>query len=69
MNALILKRLVDECTSVKTDYELGVDSSVEVFNKEQFAELIVKECAHIVWLNSPENNKVHEIIKNHFGIE
>jgi hypothetical protein len=36
---------------------------------ERFAELIVRECAHIAWLNSTEDNVSHTVIKQHFGVE
>jgi hypothetical protein len=36
---------------------------------EKFAELIVRECAHIAWLNSTEDNISHTVIKQHFGVE
>ena len=36
---------------------------------EKFAELIVKECAHIAWLNSTQDNISHIKIKDHFGVE
>jgi hypothetical protein len=44
----------------------------ELYTKEQFekfAELIVRECAHIAWLNSTEDNISHTVIKQHFGVE
>lgn len=36
---------------------------------EKFAELIVKECAHIAWLNSTEDNVSHTKIKENFGVK
>jgi hypothetical protein len=36
---------------------------------EKFAELIVKECAHIAWANSTGYNISHTKIKEHFGVE
>jgi hypothetical protein len=36
---------------------------------EKFAELIVKECSHIAWLNSTQFNDSHTKIKEHFGVE
>jgi hypothetical protein len=36
---------------------------------QKFAELIVRECAHITWLNSTEDNTAHTKIKEHFGVE
>ncbi len=48
-------------------YDKQNDSSF--FNKGKFAELIIKECAHIAWLNSTEDNISHTKIKEHFGVE
>jgi len=38
---------------------------------EKFAELIVKECAHITEVNQAENMgwNIGEILKEHFGVE
>jgi hypothetical protein len=36
---------------------------------EKFAEMIVKECAHIAWLYSTEDNISHTKIREHFGVE
>ena len=38
---------------------------------KKFAELIVKECAHIAEVNQAENMgwNIGEIIKEHFGVE
>lgn len=36
---------------------------------QKFAELIVKECAHIAWLNSTKDNVSHIVIRQHFGVE
>jgi len=60
--------------------ELAEQASLELFNDtaqhrllkgfaEKFAELIVRECAHIAWLNSTEDNISHTVIKQHFGVE
>jgi len=44
-------------------------------NPEKFAELIVKECADVAWMNTPETEELeysHLIsnkIKQHFGVE
>jgi hypothetical protein len=35
---------------------------------EKFAESIVRECAHIAWLNSTQDNISHIKIKEHFGV-
>lgn len=44
-------------------------NSLEETYLKKFAELIVRECAHIAWLNSTEDNISHTIIKQHFGVE
>lgn len=40
----------------------------KAFDLEQFAESIIKECAHIAWLNSTYDNQAHSAIKQHFGV-
>ena len=36
---------------------------------EKFAELIVKECAHVALMSNGNNLHVCELIKKHFGVE
>ena len=36
---------------------------------EKFAESIVRECAHIAWLYTTQDNISHTKIKQHFGVE
>jgi hypothetical protein len=62
----IIKELIDRCT---THYNGGLGTEIEVFDKEKFAELIVKECAHIAWANSTGYNISHTKIKEHFGVK
>jgi dephospho-CoA kinase len=45
------------------------DPDAGELNAEKFAELIVRECAHIAWLNSTQDNISHTKIKQHFGVE
>ena len=46
-----------------------------IFSKEKFAELIVRECANIVWdeaektSNSDVNDAGYKIIEHFFGVE
>jgi hypothetical protein len=40
-----------------------------VVKAKKFAELIVRECAHIAWANSTGYNISHTKIKEHFGVE
>ena len=65
-----IDNLIEECTSTYTsyDFERGA-SEVEYFDKEKFAELIVKECADIS--NQAEKQCQHpgtQILK-HLGVE
>ena len=43
------------------------------FDREQFAELIVRECAEIVeetrWMVPPSQEQIARSIKEHFGVE
>jgi hypothetical protein len=43
------------------------------FDREQFAELIVRECAGIVketrWMVPPSQEQIARSIKEHFGVE
>jgi len=36
---------------------------------EYFAELIVRECAHVALMSNGNNLHVCELIKQHFGVE
>ena len=50
---------------VVTDY---IDGTKPIFNKEKFAELIVRECAY-VGDKYRSGTDVGNIIKQHFGVE
>ena len=74
-----IDELIEECTSVNDDlvYD-GRDSymkTTEYFDKEKFAEMIVKECAKFLAENSGydnSNNAWHpepEDLLKHFGVE
>ena len=45
----------------------GYIEQVEYFDKEKFAELIVRECAEIA--DKAEPYKASDLIKQHFGVE
>ena len=65
-----IRELINEATSFKEgDTEGKYD--IEVFDKEKFAELIVKECAGIVKFTPTgvSHARIIEIIKEHFGVE
>lgn len=64
-----IKELIAECETTYVDW-LG-RKHVE-FDKEKFAELIVRECRVIVSENFHEcstASKMDRIIKEHFGVE
>ena len=59
-----IKELARQCTY---EYSIGIDSPVAGFDKEKFAELIVREC-----LDIGANHKAYALmgeIMEHFGIE
>jgi len=61
-----IEALITQCTETKFTEDRA---EFRRFNKERFAELIIKECAHRARLNSTEDNVSHEKIKQHFGIK
>ena len=63
-----IQKLIKQCT---TYYNGGLGTEIEVFDKEKFAELIVKKCAGIAADCQAENMNwdIAEIIKEHFGVE
>ena len=75
MNKELLGKMIAQATTIEEHYPAGCNGHPEhwcYFNKEKFAELIVKECAKVA--SHAENNDtefrcMHEIITNHFGVE
>ena len=66
-----IDNLIAECTSIYTDYNFEHGSStVEYFDKEKFAELIVRECIDNVktW-EKDSRNHISYLLKNHYGVE
>lgn len=69
-----IEKLAEQATSTQgpTPYN---PLTFEVFDKEKFAELIVKECMEQVWYTREDgiNGNVSEVIKErmklHFGVE
>ncbi len=51
--------------------DTGITHQREFFNKEKFAELIVKECAgvELYWLSEQDRKAVAEKIQEHFGVK
>jgi hypothetical protein len=69
-----IDNLIAECTSIYTDYNFEHGSStVEYFDKEKFAELIVQECVNISLKSSHRYDDMGALIagdiKEHFGVE
>jgi hypothetical protein len=61
-----IRELIDQCTS----YSDGSTwTSREEFDKEKFAELIVKECADIATNRYQRLMDGGKAIKQHFGVE
>lgn len=72
-----IQELANECT----DWVYGLDTSIEVFDKERFAELIVWECYAVAKSNLIRPGVEHDLtyndgvtncaimIKQHFGVE
>ena len=70
-----IKKLISECTYTVTDYSMGIDNSVEEFDKEKFAELIVRECLDILDDEDDSSTDTKSVriaaycIKKNFGVE
>ena len=66
-----IKELAEQATSHMPGRPPYDSLTFDVFNKQKFAELIVKECINIVkqrWIN-PDEDVIAEEIKQHFGVE
>jgi len=62
-----IRELVKQATTIE-EHKWGV--SYDNFNKEKFAELIVKECMYVGRLSQINNGLVDSDIKDHFyGVE
>ncbi len=66
-----IKELVKQCTTI---VEHGWGASYEQFDKEKFAELIVKECAEIYSINAQPKRPLYPTefstaLRTHFGIK
>ena len=60
-----LKELADQC------YYINIHTDIEMFNKEKFAELIVRECANVAnsGIDPAESHLIGNDILEHFGVE
>jgi hypothetical protein len=70
-----IRELAEQATSIQgpTPYN---PLTFEVFDKEKFAELIVKECIHVAYnkmtiqkLDGIRPSAVCDAMKEHFGVE
>ena len=63
-----IEKLIEQCTVQNFSDCTG---GFETFDKDKFAELIVRECANIAAKNQAEDMgwDISEIIKQHFGVE
>ena len=68
-----IQELVRQATTKEAYYPAGNDGHPEYridFNKEKFAELIVRECADICYNRDYTNGSAYgEAIEEHFGVE
>ena len=65
MNERIIE-LINECSSFKEGDTEGLHD-IEVFDKEKFAELIVRECALVVHKKTGPKSALN--VLEHFGVE
>jgi hypothetical protein len=63
-----IRQLVEQAFIITTDGKIG---HVNNYMVEKFAELIVQECAQVLWnIDSGElHDEYVESLKKHFGIE
>ena len=71
----VLKELAKQAT---TYYNSGLGTEIEVFDKEQFAELIIRECTNVIeggsFLHDQAPTAIFAkecsgAIKRHFGVK
>ena len=63
-----IRQLLNEAT-VGLEPDLSPQRTVTLNEMEKFAELIVKECAHVALMSNGNNLHVFTLIKEHFGVE
>ena len=69
-----IQKLIEQATSTQgpTPYN---PLTFEVFDKEKFAELIVKKCMDVAKYHTPDTEEcehtwlIHDKIAKHFGVE
>jgi hypothetical protein len=60
-----IQALAEQCT----DRHFCEGGGFETFDKEKFAELIVRECAVIVGSMEEPHQDIAKLVKEHFGVE
>ena len=68
MNEKIKALLVQAKTQVEHGEGCYPATTVRYDALEKFAELIVKECAHVALMSNGNNLHVCDLIKKHFGV-
>ena len=62
-----IRQLAEQAT---TYHNGGLGTEIELFDKEKFAELIVRECASVCENSNYEFGTIFtKMIKEHFGVE
>ena len=67
-----IEKLIEQCTVQEFSDCTG---GFETFDKEKFAQLIVRECMDVAKDHTPETEEceytwlIHDKIKEHFGVE
>ena len=67
-----IKELAEQAKITFTDYGSGeflTEDDISLPRLEKFAELIVRECAHVALMSNGNNLHVFTLIKEHFGVE
>ena len=70
-----IKQLAEQATSYMPGQPPYDGLTFDMFDKEKFAELIIKECSNIAWQHTPETEELEysHLIKDkilaHFGVE
>lgn len=63
-----IKELIER-SYVEVPHERDWDATSKIFDKELFAELIIKECCEVADESEQSDFKVSKFIKLHFDIE
>jgi len=67
-----IKQLVEQATTIEVISGRGYDTTqyIDRFDKEKFAELIIRECCEVAHCNfHVDGLTMGGILKEHFGVE